>query len=157
MSKGQGLEKSEEEQILEEAFNLCDHDKNGTICSSEIGLVLRALGFNPTEREVKDIVDEIDKNKSGRIEYNEFRDYYLKYKNKHKNKNMKEEIMCAFKFFDKNGNGYIEAKEIKEILRKLGDNTTDEQIKQMIEVADVDKDGQINYAEFVEFMCKPVK
>ena len=48
--------------VLEEAFNLCDHDKNGTICSSEIGLVLRALGFNPTEREVKDIVDEIDKN-----------------------------------------------------------------------------------------------
>ena len=70
----------------------------------------------------------------------------MKYKNKHKDKNMKEEIMCAFKFFDKNGNGYIEAKEIKEILRKLGDNTTDEQIKQMIEVADVDKDGQINYA-----------
>ena len=54
--------------------------------------------------------------------------------------------MCAFKFFDKNDNGYIEEKEIKEILRKLGDNTTDEQIKQMIECADVDRDGRINYA-----------
>ena len=83
---------------------------------------------------------------SGRIEFNEFRDYYLKYKAKHKGKNTKDEIMCAFKFFDKNDNGYIEEKEIKEILRKLGDNTTDEQIKQMIECADVDKDGQINYA-----------
>ena len=59
--------------------------------------------------------------------------------------------MCAFKFFDKNGNGFIEAKEIKEILRKLGDSTTDEQIQQMIEVADVDKDGQINYAGKVDF------
>lgn len=157
MSLGQGLEKSEEEQILEEAFNLCDHDKNGTICSSEIGLVLRALDFNPTEREIKDMIKEIDKNGSGRIEFNEFRDYYKTYKAKNKNKNMKEEIMCAFKFFDKNGNGFIEAKEIKEILRKLGDSTTDEQIQQMIEVADVDKDGQINYAEFAEFMCKPVK
>ena len=48
--------------VLEEAFNICDKDKNGTICSSEVGLVLRALGFNPTEREVKEMVAEIDKN-----------------------------------------------------------------------------------------------
>ena len=48
--------------------------------------------------------------------------------------------------FDKNGNGYIEAKELKDILRKLGDNTTDEQIQEMIQVADIDKDGRINYS-----------
>ena len=48
--------------VLEEAFDLCDHDKNGTICSSELGLVLRALGFNPTDKEVKNMVKEIDKN-----------------------------------------------------------------------------------------------
>lgn len=155
MSRGQGLEKSEEEQILEEAFNLCDHDKNGTICSSEIGLCLRALSLNPTDKEIKEIVDEIDKNKSGRIEFCEFRDYYKKVKEKSKNK--KEDIMCAFQFFDKDGNGFIEAKELKEILTNLGDCMTDEQISQMIEVADVDKDGQINYKEFAEFMCKPVK
>ena len=54
--------------------------------------------------------------------------------------------MNAFRVFDKNGNGFIEAKELKDILSKLGDNTTDEQIEKMIEVADVDKDGRINYA-----------
>ena len=83
---------------------------------------------------------------SGRIEFHEFRAHYNKYKLDNKSKNNKQDILNAFRVFDKNGNGYIEAKELKDILRKLGDNTTDEQIQEMIQVADIDKDGRINYS-----------
>jgi len=48
---------------------------------------------------------------SGRLEFNEFRDFYKEYKKKHKNS--PQAIENAFKMFDKDGNGYIEARELK--------------------------------------------
>lgn len=37
-----------------------DYDENGTISTSQLGTVMRALGLNPSETEVQDIIDEID-------------------------------------------------------------------------------------------------
>jgi len=36
---------------MTEAFSLFDKDKNGYICSRELGEIMRTLGRNPTERE----------------------------------------------------------------------------------------------------------
>ena len=80
---------------------------------------------------------------SGRLEFNEFRDFYKEYKTKHKNN--RQAIENAFKLFDKNGNGFIEAAELKAILSKCGQQISDEEIQEMIDVADADKDGKINY------------
>lgn len=149
------MTKSEDEQILEEAFNLFDKDGSGTISTSEFGMVLRAIGLNPTDKEIETFVDQLDTNKSGRLEFNEFRVFYNDYKKKHKNS--QEAIENAFKLFDKDDNGYIEAKELKSILSRCGQKISDEEVQEMIAVADVDKDGKINYKEFAKFICKPVK
>ena len=58
----------------------------------------------------------------------------------------KEDTMrAAFSAFDQDGNGTISASEMREVMIKLGQDLTDEQIKEMISEADVDGDGQINY------------
>ena len=51
----------------------------------------------------------------------------------------------AFKIFDKNGDGFIEVGELSRVMTELGEKLSEEEVKQMLAVADVDKDGKINY------------
>ena len=63
-----------EEQIAEfrEAFSLFDKDYDGAITKFELGNAMRALGQNPTEEEVKEMIDEVDADGSGSIDFPEF-------------------------------------------------------------------------------------
>jgi len=60
-----------------------------------------------------------------------------------------EELLSAFKVFDKDGNGFISPTELRRIMMNLGETLTDEEVDEMIRGADMDGDGQINYEEFV--------
>lgn len=50
-----------EEQIaeLKECFNEFDDDGSGTITTKELGYAMRAMGFNPTENELVDMINEV--------------------------------------------------------------------------------------------------
>ena len=69
-----------------------------------------------------------------------------------KDTDSEEELKEAFKVFDKDGNGFISAAELRHIMTNLGEKLTDEEVDEMIREADVDGDGQINYEEFVKMM-----
>jgi len=45
---------------LQETFVYFDKDKNGSISSKELGNVMRSLGQNPTDSEIRDIINEVD-------------------------------------------------------------------------------------------------
>ena len=49
------------EQIaeLKEAFNEFDNDGSGTITTKELGYAMRAMGMNPTEQELVDLINEV--------------------------------------------------------------------------------------------------
>ena len=58
--------------------------------------------------------------------------------------------MCmsiANEVFDRDGNGFISAAELRHVMTNLGEKLTDEEVDEMIREADVDGDGQINYEE----------
>ena len=42
--------------MMQAAFNLFDLDGNGVICSKELGTLLRALGQNPTDEELDELM-----------------------------------------------------------------------------------------------------
>merc|ERR1712131_108309 len=59
-------------------FKVFDVDNDGMITTKELGTVLRSLGQNPTDVELQDIVNQVDFNKNGMIEFEEFVDLMMK-------------------------------------------------------------------------------
>ena len=64
------------------------------------------------------------------------------------------QLKQAFALFDLDGNGYITNDELGTVLRKMGQEPTDEEVEQMIAEIDEDGDGTIDFEEFCELMEK---
>lgn len=58
---------------------------------------------------------------------------------------VEEDIKEAFRFFDRDGNGYITAYEFRQVMANIGERLNGPEIEFMIREADADGDGQINY------------
>ena len=136
---------------LREAFSLFDKDRNGTITAWNLGTVMKSLGQNPTEVELQDMINEVDANHNGVIEFPEFLTMMTRQMNSDE---LEEEFREAFHVFDKDSNGFISAAELKQMMESLGEKLTDEEVDEMIRVADMDGDGQVNYEEFVTVMTR---
>merc|ERR1711865_1194211 len=140
-----------EEQIAEfkEAFSLFDKDGDGTIATKELGTVMRSLGQNPTEAELQDMINEVDADGNGTVDFPEFLSLMSR---KMKDTDTEEELIEAFKVFDRDGGGFINAAELRHVMTNLGEKLEDEEVDEMIRESDVDGDGQVNYEEFVRMM-----
>ena len=124
-------------------------DASAQLPSKNLGLLMRSLGQNPTEAELADMINEVDADGNGTIDFPEFLTMMAR---KMKDTDSEEEILEAFKVFDKDGNGFISAAELRHIMTNLGEKLTDEEVDEMLREADIDGDGQINYEEFVKMM-----
>ncbi|KAF9347860.1 hypothetical protein BGX34_002843 [Mortierella sp. NVP85] len=63
----------------------------------------------------------------------------------------------AFSLFDTDGDGYITAKELGDVMRSLGQNPTDSKIQDRIKELDVDGDGIVDFPEFLTMMVRNMK
>ncbi|KAG4131598.1 hypothetical protein ERO13_D09G222400v2 [Gossypium hirsutum] len=140
-----------QEQIVEfkEAFNFFDKDGDGCITVEELATVIKSLDQNPSEEELQDMINEVDADGNGTIEFSEFLNLMAK---KMQETDAEEELKEAFRVFDKDLNGYISASELRNVMMNLGEKLSDEEVEQMIKEADLDGDGQVNYEEFVKMM-----
>ncbi|XP_012943337.1 calmodulin-like protein 3 [Aplysia californica] len=150
----QEKEEQAQEEVWREIFNLFDKDGNGKISDEELGHVLRALDLDPTQKELDDAVKELDKDGNGVIEFSDFKSYMNKKKTCSYDER-KQEMLRAFRLIDKNNDKFIDARELMGVLTKLGEPLSEEEVKAMIRVADVNKDGKIDYEEFVDFILSP--
>eukprot|EP01098_Paradermamoeba_levis_P004304 TRINITY_DN184_c0_g3_i1.p1 TRINITY_DN184_c0_g3~~TRINITY_DN184_c0_g3_i1.p1 ORF type:complete len:215 (+),score=69.50 TRINITY_DN184_c0_g3_i1:209-853(+) len=167
-------------EIYKQAFSLFDKDKNGVISGKELGLVLRNLNQFATQAEIKDLIDELDENQNGVIDWPEFVNLMEQQRKigeqrkleralrgksgenrgeegKEGVNEVEEEWRQIFEVFDKDRNGAISSHELKEVMLSLGENFTEEEVDQMIKVADLDGDGQINFQEFFDMIKRKMK
>lgn len=133
------------------AFSLFDTDGDGSITIKELETAMKKLGQNPTQAELQDMMNEVDIDANGIIDFDEFMSLMSK---KLKDGDTDEELREAFQFFDKDKNGVIDAKELRIVMNNLGENLTDDEIEEMIKEADINGDGQIDFEEFCRIMTK---
>ncbi|TVY54852.1 Calmodulin [Lachnellula cervina] len=153
-----------EEQVSEfkEAFSLfvrstpplacfSPTERVGQITTKELGTVMRSLGQNPSESELQDMINEVDADNNGTIDFPEFLTMMAR---KMKDTDSEEEIREAFKVFDRDNNGFISAAELRHVMTSIGEKLTDDEVDEMIREADQDGDGRIDYNEFVQLMMQ---
>eukprot|EP00930_Biecheleria_cincta_P067275 TRINITY_DN53765_c0_g1_i1.p2 TRINITY_DN53765_c0_g1~~TRINITY_DN53765_c0_g1_i1.p2 ORF type:complete len:168 (-),score=51.15 TRINITY_DN53765_c0_g1_i1:39-542(-) len=139
-----------EEQVEEfsEAFQLFDQDGDGHITADELGIVMKALGRKLTIAELKALIDDINEDTSGKIEFPGF----LHFMTTKLQDDSMEEMKEAFSVFDRDNSGKVSADELKHVMTNLGEMVTDEEVAEMIREADADGDGEISWDEFSRFV-----
>ncbi|KAM9296913.1 troponin C, skeletal muscle [Gastrophryne carolinensis] len=143
-----------EEQIAEfkAAFDMFDTDGGGDISTKELGTVMRILGQTPTKEELDAIIEEVDEDGSGTIDFEEFLVMMVRQMKEDAQGKSEEELAECFRIFDKNADGYIDAEELGEILRSSGESIAEDEIEELMKDADKNNDGKIDFDEFLKMM-----
>lgn len=97
------------------------------------------------------MIADIDKEGTGKIT---FADFLQVMTVKMAEKDSNEEILKAFRLFDDDDTGKISFKNLKRVAKELGENLNDEELREMLEEADLDGDGEVNEEEFLRVMKK---
>ena len=139
----------EQRKELQDVFDQFDKDKDGKISGLELGNAMMSMGQSPTEEEINEMMREVDLNQDGKIDFDEF---MILMTRSSPDTQTEEEVINAFRVFDKEGNGLIASSELKHIMMTIGDKMTEEEADEMVNEADIDEDGMINYEEFVRMM-----
>jgi len=137
---------------LKEAFDEFDKDGSGTITTKELLPVLRSIGQNPSEDEILSLVIEYDVNGDGTIDFDEFVEMMTK--QNLENVDQTAEIKEAFKMFDRDGNGYIDMKELRMVITRIGQPLTAEYADELMKDADLDGNGKLDYNEFARMITE---
>ena len=136
-----------QEQISEfkEAFSLFDKHGNNTVAVSDLGVIMRSLGYNPTEADLQDMINQDDDT----IDFNKFKKIMGNMMNEGANE---EELREAFRAFDKDGGGRISAVELRHVMTNLGEKLKDEEVDELFAEAGIETEGEIYYEDFVTMM-----
>ena len=147
-----GLEQ-DEIKVLKICFNLFDTKKQDFLGADDLDDILRAMGFRPSKEELKEILEEIDEDGSGEIEFGEFCQLCAKFLVEEPDEEtMKAELKEAFRVYDKEGQGYITTGQLREIIGELDPRLTEEDLDGIIEEIDEDGSGTMDFDEFCQMM-----
>lgn len=91
----------------------------------QVGTALRALGKNPTEKELNALLDEA---KTKQFDLAAFKVLYSN-KKLRSPQDQDKEMRDAFKALDKENNGRVMETELRQILGNLGDALTSQEVK----------------------------
>ena len=155
MKNSQGENTSNEENDdLRQAFDLFDVKENGKIDPNEIKETMKQLGFdtkNPTIFQIIEDLDTPESKKNGGISFSQFSESMNK---RLGDKESKEGARRIFDLFvDDTKAEYIPIESLKKIAKELGDKSSDDQLKDMIECASKNN-GQLSFDDFYYIISK---
>ncbi|KAM7295910.1 calcium-binding protein E63-1 isoform X2 [Ixodes scapularis] len=135
---------------LKAAFLLLDKNQDGRVNAAEIKHMLDDLGILLTDAMIENLVVQASGRADGLISEAEFLTW-MSCQTGIKDDVM-EDLLAAFRVFDKDCNGYISKDELKLAMEMIGEPMSEAQLDSMIRASDIDQDGRINYEEFVSVL-----
>ncbi|KAJ1421531.1 hypothetical protein B484DRAFT_452689 [Ochromonadaceae sp. CCMP2298] len=131
-----------------EAFLAFDKDRSGLIDVWELRQVLEAMGQHPTEEELLQMINEVDENASGSIDFAEFLTVVENQKERAENFDDESDMIDAFVacggLQDKSGN--VKRETLVKIIKHDFGLPID--IEDLINKIDTDGSGEIEFDEF---------
>jgi len=139
-------------QEFKAAFDIFDTDGGGDISTAELGTVMKMLGQTPSKEELDEIIEEVDEDGSGSIDFEEFLVMMVRLLKEDQAGKSEEELAECFRIFDKNGDGMIDRDEFAEIIRSTGETVTEAEIDELLNDGDKNGDGALDFDEFLKMM-----
>jgi len=140
-----------EKQIkdLRETFMQLDHNGDGLLTAAEMKEGLSKAGLKEIPTDLQQILEEVDSDGSGVIDYTEFLAATLD-----KKVYMAEDTCwAAFRIFDRNGDGKICKEEMKHVMGDTGvQNSAARDMVEIMQEIDANGDGEIDFKEFMAMM-----
>ncbi|EGR34846.1 hypothetical protein IMG5_000740 [Ichthyophthirius multifiliis] len=142
-----------EDEIMEikEAFDLFDTDQGGAIDPKELKAAMTSLGFEAKNQTIYQMISDLDQDGNGQIEFKEFLDLMTA---RISDKDSREDIEKVFRLFDDDKQGQISVKNLRRVAKELGETMEEAELQEMIDRADQNKDGLVDFEEFYNIMTK---
>ena len=147
----------EEISEYKEAFSIRDEDHDGKITTADMEILMRSLGQNFSNAELKEIISNVGKGKNEenatKVEFHEFLDLMARYR---KDEESPEKLIKAFKYFDRTNIGTIDYSELKHVLATIAETLSEKEMDELDEIVMkkecIDQGGRLLYIDLVKTM-----
>jgi len=147
------------DDVLRAAFRGCDKDGNGVLEKDEMVGLIRRVMPTMSGKQVCELMEQADSDKNNCVDYQEFVTWLNRYAPQEIRSRLTEEmeteydcVRAVFRLWDRNGDGLITKKELVTVLKRTCPDMTLPQVDIMCLHLDKNKDGQIDYDEFLGFL-----
>lgn len=165
--------------IARKIFENYDRNRDGTIDEYGVSsMISDAYKFfnktmNPDKSDTDCYVKVLDRNRDGRVTYDDIEQICVKYLMRGKQETMKKKVYSAevearlelarrlFKQIDADGSGYIGEAEVPQLLietyKSMGVNNyqpTQEDVKAWMDLTDTDNDGMVTLEDYEDFVIR---
>ena len=145
-----GLSADEVEEI-KEAFDIFDADQSGTISVAELLNAMKSLGFDTKNPAIFKMIADFDEDGNGVITFDEFLDMMTA---RISDRNTRDDLRRVFNLFDDDRKGSISVDDLRRVARELGEEISEEELKEIVQRADLDADKQLSFEDFYNVMTK---
>ena len=119
---------------------------SGYVSSKGFKGFVRSVGNNPSEKTCEEWIKKIGK--GDKITFNDCLPALEELK---KDRVSVDDLIEAFRMFDKDGGGYIALAELRHIYGNLGEKFNEEELNEMAEGID-DGTGMVDYQQFAKML-----
>ena len=120
----------------------------------ELKAAMVSLGFDLRDTNVYQMISDLDSDGNAQIDFDEW--VHLM-SNRVSVSSSKASILKIFPLYDDEKTDHISVKNLRRVANDLGENITEEELQEMIDRADLDRDGLVNYDEFYTIVTRKIK
>jgi len=146
-----------------------DPHHRGGLALEELGVAFRAMGLDPSPEQLEEFFRLADRDRSGLVNEEEFREYYSKLYQHHLRAGMElGQVQKVFERFDEDGDGRVTIPEFKHVVKTLlqagsagagagsKSNVTQQisaiDVDRLCKLADSNGDGEVDFKEFLNLI-----
>jgi len=138
----------EQLENFRENFRLLDSDRDGFLSLTEVGILFRAFGQNPTDEELNELLGQLPQ--SG-LDFDGFVQFFKK---QYRPPTAEEVLVQAFQVFDLADKGALSAEKFKEVMTTLGEPLPEAEVDAILKEVKMDQDGCFEYAALARHLTE---